>query len=83
MWAEIATAGSIIGLTGITMRFLNAKIDKKVDQAVFDERTKNIKDDLTKGDEKFTKIMDTQIEMIETLGRYDERLKTIQEAVAK
>ena len=70
MWAEIAAAGGFIGLTGVTMRFLNAKIDKKVDIAVCNIHVKQL--------EKIEKNTDNT--MI-TLAKIDQKIENIEKAV--
>lgn len=87
MWTDIVTAGAILAFLALILRFLNGKIDKvgscKMDTKLCDERSDNIIADLAKGDAKFAAIIKTQGEQKEILGRYDERLKAIQEAVVK
>jgi len=70
MWAEIAAAGGFIGLTGVTMRFLNNKIDKKVDQSVCNIHVKQL--------EKIEKNTDNA--MI-TLAKIEEKIEGINKAV--
>ena len=72
MWTEIAAAGGFIGLTGVTMRFLNSKIDKKVDKDTCDIHV-----------EAFQKAANDTGEIKITLGRMDERLESIEKAVNK
>ena len=70
----ITTAAGAIAGIGLVLRFLNGKIEKKVDSSTYDLQIKTTNEALAKGDEKFKEIMDTLKEHGDVLIRIDERL---------
>ena len=84
MWVEIATAGVVVGLVGIIVRFqagrikavedkLKCKVDGKVCNIHYDE----LKEDLKQGRESFKEIINEQKTISETLIRLDERMTLV------
>jgi len=56
MWVEIAGGSGFLVLLGIIVKMQGTSIAKKQDKAMCEQRYGEVKDDLTKGDEKFDKI---------------------------
>lgn len=66
--------GIVIMLVGIVLNTLRSKVNSKMSKPLCDERHGHIAEDLKKGDAKFETIMETQTEIVRTLGRIEGRL---------
>jgi hypothetical protein len=65
MWAEIATAGGIVGLIGVIVRFQHQRITKL---------ESDTNDRFNKGEEKFHELYEKINDMNTLLVRVDERV---------
>ena len=71
---EYVIGGAILMIVGFLYNSLRSKINCKMSQPLCDERHGHTVEELKKGDAKFEKVIETQVEMLQTLARIEERV---------
>ena len=61
-------------LVGIILNSFRSKLNCKMSQPLCEERHGHTVEELKKGDAKFEKVIETQVEMLQTLARIEERV---------
>ena len=88
MWVEIGTAGTVVGLVGLIVRYQAGRLDcmkkslkEKVDIGICNIHYDELKGELDKGSIRFELLIAEQKTVGETLARLDERIQILLDRV--